>query len=100
MMGLTPKQAKLLECIRARVRSGVAPSYNEMAADMGLASKEGVVRLLLGLRERGYVTWMPNHARSIRLTSQADNLITVSDTALLAEVERRGLNLTQTGRAA
>lgn len=90
-MGLTPMQAALLEAIRINSADGVGPSYDELRQDLGLASKAGVVRLLRGLRERGYVRWLPRRARSIEIISEAERIREFSDAALLAEVKRRGL---------
>ena len=65
-IGLTRQQSRLLAFIDARVeKDGIAPSYDEMAAHMGLASKSGINRLILALEERGRIRRMPHRARAI-----------------------------------
>jgi repressor LexA len=66
---MTPKQAKLLTFIKEYMATsgGVAPSYIEMMAATGDASKAGVHRLLAGLEDRGHIAKMPHRARSIVL---------------------------------
>lgn len=95
MMGLTHLQAQMFDAIKARIAGGVGPSYAELQADLGLSSKEGVVRLVRALHERGRITWVPNRARSIALSApfitEELRLRACTDAALLAEVARRGL---------
>jgi repressor LexA len=66
---VTPKQAKLLAFIKEYMATseGIAPSYAEMMAATGDASKAGIHRLLTGLAERGHIAQMKNRARSIVL---------------------------------
>lgn len=67
-MLLTAEQKRLLEIIEAYVRqNGIAPSYDEMQQAMGLKSKSGVNRLVLGLEERGAIRRLPNRARAIEI---------------------------------
>jgi hypothetical protein len=70
MGGLTDKQAKLLDFIRkhAAEHDGSTPTYEEMMRGIGLASKSGINRLVVGLEERGYLTRSPKRAQSIKLT--------------------------------
>ena len=68
MMGLTARQEKCLEFIRARVAvTGVGPSYEEIMADQGLRSKSGVHRIIVGLAQRGCIRRIPGAARAIEL---------------------------------
>ena len=70
--GLMPKQAELLAFLRQSLRPGrVCPSYDEMAAALGLKSKSGIHRLVDGLEKRGYVRRLPGTARSLTLTRAA-----------------------------
>lgn len=66
--GLTKCQLKLFLFIRRYIAEyGVAPSFDEMMAEMDLASKSGIHRLLSALEERGHIYRIPNKARSIQL---------------------------------
>lgn len=66
---LMPKQAELLAYIKKHMAEsgGIAPSYDEMLAATGQASKSGIHRLLKGLEERGHIAQMRNRRRSIVL---------------------------------
>lgn len=67
---LTAKQAELLGVIKDRIaKDGVAPSYDELAAAIGLKSKSGIVRLVKGLVERGHLRHEPNGIRSKQVIS-------------------------------
>lgn len=64
---MTPKQSKLFEYIKWYwQQKNHAPNYDEMADYMGLKSKSGINRLVMGLKERGYVTTCGACARSVR----------------------------------
>jgi repressor LexA len=53
---LTRKQRDLLIFIQTYTdRHGVVPSYDEMRIGLGLASKSGVNRLIVGLEQRGWI---------------------------------------------
>lgn len=52
---MTPKQAEMLAAIRDLTRSGVAPSYRELAAHLGMKSISHVYDRLRLLREAGLV---------------------------------------------
>lgn len=69
--GLTPKQRKLLDFIAEYQRDhrGDSPSFEEMAAGLGLASKAPVHRLLEGMEERGAIVRDRRRARAIRIVS-------------------------------
>lgn len=71
---VTPKQAKLLAFLREYMATsdGIAPSYAEMMAASGDASKGGIHRLLSGLAERGHIAKMKNRARSIVLLGSGE----------------------------
>ncbi len=51
---------------------GIAPSCEEIAAALGLASKSGVSRLLRGIEERGYIRRLPHRARAIEVIRRPD----------------------------
>lgn len=66
--GLTPRQRDVLDFIRSHQgEHGVTPTYDEIAAGIGLSSKSGIARMIDGLEERGFVTRLPGRWRSIVL---------------------------------
>ncbi|WP_049976334.1 LexA family transcriptional regulator [Azospirillum sp. B506] len=69
--GLTPRQRKLLDFIDQYQRDhrGDSPSFAEMAAGIGLASKAPVHRLLEGMEERGAIVRDRRRARAIRIVA-------------------------------
>ncbi len=94
MMGLTAVQANALAYISCCIaENGVAPSFVEMREALGLASKEGVSRVLKALELRGAIRRLPNRARAIEIVHTGHSLRGFTDAALLAEIERRGLRL-------
>jgi SOS-response transcriptional repressor LexA len=74
--GTTRKQAELLAFLRDRQHVGGAmPSYDEMAAAIGLHSKSGIARMIPALVDRGLVRHMPNHARSIEVVEETQQAL-------------------------
>ena len=70
--GLTNRQRELLAFIRDyHASNGITPSYDEMKAALGLASKSGIHRMVVALEERGHIFRVPNLARCIVLRSAA-----------------------------
>jgi SOS-response transcriptional repressor LexA len=63
---LTAQQSRLLDYLVSR-DGQVGPSFEEMAAALGLRSKSGVHRLVHGLEERGFVRRIGHRARSIEV---------------------------------
>lgn len=65
---LTRRQADLLKFIDfSSKEQGIAPSFDEMTAGLGLRSKSGVHRLITALEERGYIRRLRNRARAIQV---------------------------------
>lgn len=66
---LTAKQKKLLEFIHAETRksNGICPSYEEMRAHMDIKSKSGIHTMIGALENRGFISRIPNCARSIEV---------------------------------
>jgi repressor LexA len=63
---MTPKMRETLLLLQRTIdATGVAPSFDEMAAELGLASKSGVHRLLEALTARGHIARLPGKARAI-----------------------------------
>lgn len=95
---LTHKQRELLDFIGSYMATeGVGPSYEEMKAGVGLASKSGVHRLMDALEERGFLRRLPYRARAIELfdvprpqvLAPRNPLARFTDGELRAELERR-----------
>ncbi|WP_437871321.1 LexA family protein [Methylorubrum extorquens] len=67
-VGLTERQRALLTFIQGRLeKSTICPSFDEMAAHLGLKSKSGVLRLVEALVERGHLVRLRHRARAIAL---------------------------------
>lgn len=65
---MTDKQRQLLDLIKARTaETGVCPSIREMQETLGWAGTANVHRILSCLREQGYISWLPRHARTIEV---------------------------------
>ena len=72
---LTRKQKDLLLLIRERLDSdGVPPSFDEMKTAIGLRSKSGIHRLIMGLEERGFIKRIPHRARALEILRMPDGL--------------------------
>lgn len=65
---LTARQRDLLLFInRHLAERGIAPSFDEMRAGIGMQSKSGIHRLLAGLQRRGFIRRLHNRARAIEV---------------------------------
>ena len=68
IVGLTRRQADALRFIRSfHSDHGYMPSYDEIAAGIGIASKGRIAEIIVALEQRGYVKRLPGKARSIAL---------------------------------
>lgn len=68
VVGLTAHQKRVLEYLAEFIaKNGIAPTYDQIAAHLGLASKSGVHRVITELEERGAIQRLPNRARSITI---------------------------------
>lgn len=86
---MTPQQKHLLDFIRDTYdRTGITPSYDEMVAHSGFASKSGVSRLIAALEADGHVIrGRRGQPRGLRLPGV--NLAVVPTSALQKELARR-----------
>lgn len=76
---LTRCQHDLLRFISDRLReTGVAPSFEEMRAATGIASKSGIYRLVLALEERGFIRRHHNRARAIEVIRAPFSIVPVA----------------------
>lgn len=72
--GLTPRQRKILETIRASiVERGYPPSMREIGEAVGLVSPSSVKHQLTALERKGYVRRDPNRPRAIEIISPDDS---------------------------
>jgi SOS-response transcriptional repressor LexA len=97
MIGLTRKQAELLAFIQSYMESHpYAPTFEEMKAACGLASKSGVHRLLTSLEERGYIRRLRDRARALEVVAENErihpgvSLMAFRADELIRELQRRG----------
>lgn len=68
MISLTRQQKKLLDFLAYYIGEyGIAPSYDEMKAHMGLGSKSGVHHLIVALEERGHIRRLAFRSRAIEI---------------------------------
>lgn len=66
--GLTPRQKETLDFIKGYIEArGSSPTYDEIQQAVGLSSKSGVHRLVVGLCERGALWRMKHRHRSLCL---------------------------------
>lgn len=71
---LTPKQRRLLQFIHdTLLKTGIAPSYEEMKQTVGLKSKSGIHRLILSLEDRGFVRRLPHRARALEISRLSED---------------------------
>jgi repressor LexA len=95
--GLTPQQNRLWRAIAAHVdEHGISPSYDDLKARLGLASKSGIARLLDQLEDRGFISRVPNRIRSMQLLQRPVGGRTVSDSTIPADPMRGAV---ENGRA-
>jgi repressor LexA len=97
---MTPRTRDLITALQALSRDGASPSYQELAAALGLSSRACVHRLVRQAEREGVIERLPGRARTLRLIppspAEAD-LSRLPDPALgdlhariLAELDRRG----------
>jgi repressor LexA len=85
--GLTPKQHRLLQFLRARESQALpAPSLDEMAAALGLKARSGAHRLVAGLEERGFIRRIVARKRSVQVIYRAHPVADQLRGALIAAV--------------
>ena len=83
MMGLTAKQAAVLDAIKALTVDGVSPSFEEIRVRCGFASKGGVHRCVEALVDRGVIRRCFGRARALEVIGR-DPLDGLSPDALRA----------------
>lgn len=90
---MTEAQATVYQFIRDRMAAtGVCPSLTEIAGAMGVKSKSNAYRVIDALVRDGHIVrGVRGTNRSLRLPREA--LTHVPTSALIAELERRGVRL-------
>ena len=96
MYALTESQSKLLDFIKVfgRENPNRAPTLNQMAVHMGLASKSGVHRKLRELEERGFIRRQKFKANAIEVVdpeAPKSNLVGYSSQELIEELMARSV---------
>lgn len=87
--GLTKRQRALLDFVRDfSKREGQPPSYEQMAAGVGLRSKSGAFRLLASLEERGAIRRLPNRSRSIEVVESCPRFTAAVESNIAAYCRR------------
>lgn len=72
LTGLTPLMLRLLEYVQDEIeRTGICPTYKEIARAIGVSSPGNVNRLVGLLIERGYMTKINATARSLTILRPA-----------------------------
>ncbi len=67
MIPRTREMNQTLAAIRRLTVRGVPPTYNELARELGIASRSGAHRRLMALRLAGLVDWVPGRRGSLRI---------------------------------
>jgi SOS-response transcriptional repressor LexA len=90
---VTPQQRKAFDYIKGEIDGfGICPTLDQIAHFMGLKSKSNVSRIVDALIRDGYLLRGTTGARrNLRLAG--DDLRQVATSALIAELERRGVRL-------
>ena len=71
MNNLTKKQTQLLECINYFIKkNGYSPTIRELGEILELKSTATVHTHLQHLVEKGYITYIPNASRTIRVIKE------------------------------
>ncbi len=71
MNNLTKKQAQLLECINYFIKKhGYSPTVRELCKLCELSSTATIHVHLKNLVDKGYITYIPNASRTIRVIKE------------------------------
>lgn len=86
---MTPRQAQLLAFLRQReLAGGVCPTFEEMAAHLGVASKSAISLLVNALEDCGAIKRKPNGVRGIRVVGLSDYARGYHDGYAAAQAEK------------
>ena len=71
---LTKKQSDVLDIIKSTItQNGYAPSYQEIAQSLGVTSRGSISKHIDALIEKGFLTKLPNAARSLALADATND---------------------------
>ena len=79
---LPQAQLETLECLEAWPPDRPSPSIRDLMAALGLSSPDPVKGRLARLAEKGYITWQPGKARSIRVLTPGQVWVAVPESRL------------------
>lgn len=66
--GLTAHQRRVMDYLTWFIgKNGISPSFDDIRAHLGLASKSSVHRVITELEERGAIQRLPNRSRAITI---------------------------------
>lgn len=90
---MTPKQRQCLDFIESYISANrCSPSYQDIIDHLGLKTRSSAHRLVGALVDRGLITTIPGHARSIRVVDRGGSeeaLLNAAKSFVLAH--RQGL---------
>jgi SOS-response transcriptional repressor LexA len=80
---LTPRQRAALLAVHEHVTSnaGAPPTYEWLGRRLGINTKNGVLSLLKPLKKKGYLDWVPNAKRGLRVLGLEVRLLYTDDEA-------------------
>lgn len=91
---MTPRQRTLVNFIETFIAErGYSPSYQEMADAIGLASKSGIARMVVCLKQAGSLREERRGGRRVLVPATDIELSEVSTPRLVAELVTRGVIL-------
>lgn len=84
---LTREQRRCLDFLISyqKAKGGVSPTHDEIAGALGLHSKSGVNRILVGMEERGFIRRLPFRARAIEILKTGTEGLSKRDLTLIAK---------------
>ncbi len=90
---MTPQQAKTVEFLKtySAERNGAMPSFDEIAAHLGIRSKSGVSRIVDALVHRGFVRRVAGKARGLQIIGTDPVLAERERCARIADQHAYGL---------
>ncbi|MGJ5203611.1 LexA family protein [Bradyrhizobium sp. HKCCYLR20261] len=67
-LGLTPRQHACYQAIAEHIANhGIAPTYDQLCATLGVTSRGAISNLVQELRQRGWITYVTGSRSSIQL---------------------------------
>lgn len=89
---MTPKERQVLDFISQYWKDHrYGPTYDEIATDIGLASKSGISRITKSLIAQGHLISTPKRARSLRLPDANSTPLRIAATLVLSSITNENL---------